>query len=150
MTTPTVSHPVKEIVVDMGQIVVGQSPQRIRAIVGSCIGVVLYHPGRKTGVMSHIVLPDSAGRRGMPGKFVDTAVSRMIELLQESGASLRGATAKLAGGANMFGGTGPLQIGDANAEASPKRCATPAYPSPGRTSAGREDAASSSTAPTAK
>jgi len=28
-----------------------------------------------------------------------------------------GLTAKLAGGANMFGGSGPLRIGDANAEA---------------------------------
>ncbi|MCH8829861.1 MAG: chemotaxis protein CheD [Planctomycetes bacterium] len=67
--------------------------------------------------MAHIVLPDSAGRGGAPGKFADTAVPHMLQLLKEQGAPLHGLTAKFAGGANMFGSTGPMKVGDANAEA---------------------------------
>jgi len=117
MTTPATSNPAMEILVGMGQITAGQAPQRMRAILGSCIGLALYHPGRKTGVMAHIVLPESAGRDGTPGKFADTAVPHMLELLRKQGMPIHGLAAKLAGGANMFNTSGPLQIGDANAEA---------------------------------
>ena len=117
MNTLATSNPAKEILVGMGQIAAGQAPQRMRAILGSCIGLALYHPGRKTGVMAHVVLPESAGRDGAPGKFADTAVPLMLELLRKQGLPTYGLTAKLAGGANMFSGSGPLQIGDANAVA---------------------------------
>jgi chemotaxis protein CheD len=67
--------------------------------------------------MAHIILPESAGRDGAPGKFADTAVPQMLAVLREQGLPTAGLTAKLAGGANMFNGSGPLQIGDANAKA---------------------------------
>jgi len=117
MTTSATGNPAMEILVGMGQIAVGQAPQRMRAILGSCIGLALYHLGRNTGVIAHIVLPESAGRDGTPGKFADTAVPHMLELLRKQGLPIHGLTAKLAGGANMFNTSGPLQIGDANAEA---------------------------------
>jgi chemotaxis protein CheD len=117
MNTATASNPTKEILVGMGQIAAGQAPQRMKAILGSCIGLALYHPGRKTGVMAHVVLPESAGRDGSPGKFADTAVPQMLAVLRERNLPTCGLSAKLAGGANMFNGSGPLQIGNANAAA---------------------------------
>jgi chemotaxis protein CheD len=117
MNTLTTSNPTMELLVGMGEIAAAQAPQRMRAIVGSCISLALYHAGRKTGVMAHIVLPESAGRDGAPAKFADTAVPQMLAILRAQGMSTYGLTAKLAGGANMFNGSGPLQIGEANAEA---------------------------------
>jgi chemotaxis protein CheD len=117
MSALATSNPANEILVGMGQIVEGQAPQRMWAILGSCIGLALYHPGRRVAVMAHIVLADSAGRDGAPGKFADTAVPHMLGLLRRQGIPVHGLTAKLAGGANMFNGSGPLQIGDANAAA---------------------------------
>jgi chemotaxis protein CheD len=117
MNSPTTTNPAKELLVGMGQIAAGQAPQRMRAILGSCIGLALYHAGRRAGVMAHIVLPDAAGRDGSPGKFADTAVPRMLAMLRDQGLTACGLTAKLAGGANMFNGSGPLRIGDANTEA---------------------------------
>ena len=117
MATLATSNTAKETLVGMGQIAAGAAPERMKAVLGSCIGLAIYHRRLKTGAMAHIVLPDSAGRGGTPGKFADTAVPEMLKLLQELGTSAHGLTAKLAGGANMFGGPGPLQIGDANAEA---------------------------------
>lgn len=117
MSVYSICDTVQETMVGMGQIVVGRAPERLKAVLGSCIGLALYHQRLKAGAMAHIVLPDSAGRAGAPGKFADTAVPRMLELLQEVGVPMPGLTAKFAGGANMFGGPGPLQIGDGNVEA---------------------------------
>jgi len=101
----------------MGQIASAAPPDTMKAVVGSCIALSLYHPRLKKGVMAHIVLPDATGREEMPGKFANTAVPRMLELLKELSAPASCVTAKLAGGANMFGSSGPLQIGVANIEA---------------------------------
>ena len=117
MITSTISTATKATMVCMGQIAAGQAPVQFKTVLGSCIGLVLYYPRLKPGVMAHIVLPDSAERNGAPGKFADTAVPHMLQLLERQGAPVHGLTAKFAGGANMFGGTGPMKIGDANAEA---------------------------------
>jgi chemotaxis protein CheD len=113
----TTSAKTLETLVGMGQIVGGEPPQQMRAIVGSCIALALHHPRLKRGAMAHIVLPDSAGRHGTPGKFADTAIPGMLALLKDLGTPLQCLTAKLAGGANMFGHSGPLQIGEANVAA---------------------------------
>jgi chemotaxis protein CheD len=118
MATLEMSNTAKETLVGMGQLAAGRAPERMKAVLGSCIGLAIYHPRLKTGIMAHIVLPDSAGRKdGKPGKYADTAVPTMLARIQELGAPRSGLVAKLAGGANMFSGSGPLQIGDANAQA---------------------------------
>ncbi|HUT92426.1 MAG TPA: chemotaxis protein CheD [Thermoguttaceae bacterium] len=106
-----------ETMVGMGQATAGRAPERMKAILGSCVAVALYHPRLRAGVVAHVVLPDSAGRNGVPGKFADTAVPHMLTLLKQMGVPSHGLTAKLTGGANMFDSTGPLKIGDANVEA---------------------------------
>lgn len=120
MSTTATSNACKEVLVGMGQIETGHPPVRMKAILGSCIGLALYHPSTRAGAMAHIVLPECAGRDAAPGKFADTAVAHMVSLLQSHGTSPHGLIAKYAGGANMFGGRGPLQIGQANAEAVAK------------------------------
>jgi chemotaxis protein CheD len=117
MIAATTSTKTAEALVGMGQVVAGEPPQKMRAVVGSCIALALYHPRLKRGAMAHVVLPDSAGRDGAPGKFADTAVPRMLETLKAVGAPAHSLTAKLAGGAAMFAGSGPLKIGEANVEA---------------------------------
>ena len=107
----------QETLVGMGQIAAGGPPQIMRAVVGSCIALSLYHSRLKRGTMAHIVLPAASGRDGTPGKFADTAIPKMLEMLKECGGAATALTAKLSGGSNMFGSSGPLQIGDANIEA---------------------------------
>jgi len=100
--------------VGMGQIALLEGNGEAKSVLGSCIGLVLYHERRKVGAVGHIVLPLSQDRPGPPGKFADTAVPHMLDQLLEKGGNPAGLIAKMAGGANMFGSSGPLQIGDAN------------------------------------
>jgi chemotaxis protein CheD len=117
MTIPAMSDAATETLVGMGQIASGRAPARMKAVLGSCIALAIYHPRLKAGCMAHIVLPESAGRGGAPGKFADTAVPEMVRVLAALGAPAHGLAAKFSGGGNMFGSTGPMQIGDANAAA---------------------------------
>jgi chemotaxis protein CheD len=103
--------------VGMGQIAVARAPGMFDTVLGSCIGLALYHRRLHVGALAHIVLPESAGREGSPGKFVDTALPHLLQLLAAQGANQAGLTAKIAGGASMFSASGPMQIGEANGAA---------------------------------
>lgn len=104
--------------VGMGQLATAHKPARLTAVLGSCVGVALYHPRLGVGALAHVVLPDSNGRPGHAAKFADTAVPAMLRELQKHGVLPGGLFAKIAGGACMFGAGGPLQIGDANIQAA--------------------------------
>lgn len=105
---------VKTIPVGMGQTAVGDKDTVFRCVLGSCVGVILWHPRLGLGAMAHVVLPASHGQNGQPGKFADTAVPQLIHQLAEIGCPRAGLVAKITGGACMFKGGGPLQIGDDN------------------------------------
>lgn len=117
MTTCMAVECVENQSVGMGQVVVATAPVHLSSVLGSCVGVALYHRRLKLGALAHVVLPDSCGRPGLPGKFADTAVPYMIRQLEAKGAPRNQLVAKIVGGACMFGIGGPLQIGDTNIEA---------------------------------
>ena len=64
--------------------------------------------------MAHIVLPNSNGQVGTPGKYADTALAELLKQIIELGGRERQLSAKLTGGANMFATSGPTTIGDQN------------------------------------
>lgn len=101
----------------MGHVLGATAPESLTAILGSCIGLLLYHPRTQMGWYAHVVLPCAEGRSGPPGKFADTAVKHMITLANEAGISSSLLVAKVMGGSRMFGGKGPIQIGENNAAA---------------------------------
>jgi Chemotaxis protein; stimulates methylation of MCP proteins len=109
--------PTQEVInVGMGQVYIGRSPMKLTAVLGSCLGICLYHPKSRTGGLAHAVLPQSNGQPVQsPGKFVDSAIRYLMEIFRNSlGIPPNEVQAKLTGGACMFPTTGPLQIGDAN------------------------------------
>ncbi|MDZ4778726.1 MAG: chemotaxis protein CheD [Planctomycetia bacterium] len=103
--------------VGMGQLLTAQPPVRLASVLGSCVAVCLYHPRLRVAGMAHVVLPESTGHQGGPGKFADTAVPALLAALEKLTGLKAGYQAKLAGGASMFAASGPLQIGIANAAA---------------------------------
>lgn len=117
MTCATLSPPTVHQA-GMGQIAVGAAPDVITTVLGSCIGLALYHPRSRHGMLAHIVLPASSGRTTPPGKFADVAVPHMLQHLAQLGCLDGSLVVKIAGGANMFGlPAGPMQVGECNVKA---------------------------------
>ena len=72
---------------------------------GSCVGICLYDNVAKVAGLSHIMLPSSSGFSPVgktEDKFADTAIIRLVRLMEQSGARPARLKAKIAGGAQMF------------------------------------------------
>ena len=104
---------------------VGEAPMRMMTMaLGSCLGIVLYDPGTAIGALAHVMHPSRERLRnqGSRAKFVDSAVSMMIDKMIRRGARKMSIVAKIFGGARMFepkpGVPGVLQIGAENVAAA--------------------------------
>ena len=64
--------------VAIGQWAVAAAPAKVRTLLGSCVGVVLYDRAAKLGGLAHIVLPSARGAVDHPGKYADTAIPALI------------------------------------------------------------------------
>ena len=89
---------------------------------GSCVGICLYDSIRGIAGMSHVLLPDSKMCPRDPNvmKFADTAIEELISRMQRQGAAKHRLTAKIAGGAQLFGNdtsSNSMRIGDRNVQA---------------------------------
>lgn len=104
----------------MGELKTTIAPHRLRTVLGSCVGIILFDPKRKIGSMGHIVLPASNGRATPTtlGKFADTALPAMLEQIKQIAKGESRLVAKIAGGAAMFGvGSQTNNIGLMNKQA---------------------------------
>ncbi|MGL4368521.1 MAG: chemotaxis protein CheD [Spirochaetota bacterium] len=81
---------------------VAKSPDVLRTILGSCVGICLYDPEIKTIGLSHIMLADQTTIEGAPGKYAGTAIPILIEQMVAAGADEKRIIAKIVGGAMMF------------------------------------------------
>lgn len=124
MTGKAKAHEPAIVSVAMGQWAVVEAPSRLRTLLGSCVGVILYDRKGRVGGLAHVVLPDSRGATDHPGKYADTAVPALIAEVERrlGGRSDGRLVAKLVGGASMFPGGAPssnavLNIGRLNQEA---------------------------------
>lgn len=75
---------------------------------GSCVALYLYTPGHPASALAHVVLPDSQGRQGEPGRYADTAVPALIEEMRRLGIEPGGLRASIAGGAAVLGFTSAI------------------------------------------
>lgn len=119
-----------KIKVGMADLNICSSPDSIITLgLGSCVGVILYDPGRKVAGMLHAMLPDSKTIRNNTNrlKFVDTGMDDLMAEMMKAGCSKTRMVAKLAGGAQMFafGAVNEMgRIGDKNVEAAKKKLAS--------------------------
>jgi chemotaxis protein CheD len=116
------------VAVAIGQWAVAATPTRIRTLLGSCVGVVLYDRTARLGGLAHIVLPKAPSIVDHPGKYADTAIPALIAEFNRrlGGKAPARLTAKLVGGATMFQVDGmarensALNIGQRNQDAVEK------------------------------
>jgi chemotaxis protein CheD len=107
-----------DITVGMGQAVFATEPSRLTTILGSCVAVSLYSTRRRSGMLSHIVLPKSRNAVENPAKYADTAIPHMLSALRCEGVTPKELIAKVVGGACMFGDNQLSKIGDSNIQAA--------------------------------
>lgn len=109
-----------KITVGIADLNVCKAPdQLVTYALGSCVGICLYDSTVHVAGMSHILLPNSrdvaGGAGGSPHKFADTAIVELVRNMERLGASKARIRAKIAGGAQMFGGGGMSSIGNIGA-----------------------------------
>ena len=103
----------------MGDLVVSatEGDELVAIGLGSCIGLAMVDRMAGVAGLAHIVLPESTGTAGPPGKFADTAIPELLAQMERLGAVKRRIQAVLIGGARMFAVGGNLDIGARNAAA---------------------------------
>ena len=98
----------KQVVIGLGEVVVTDEPEAVLMCVGlgSCIGLCVYDRCAKFAGMAHIVLPTGRGSigkaQGGRGRYADTAIPLLIDMMCERGAQRSRLTVKMAGGASMI------------------------------------------------
>lgn len=104
------------ITVGVGDLKITQSPNVLKTLLGSCIGIVLHDPVNKIGGLLHIMLPKKNGNDLKITKYADPGLSYFISHLVTNAGASRGALyAKIFGGAKMFETNGMINIGESNA-----------------------------------
>jgi len=114
---PTSMQTNNVVEVRMGEIQSVAAPDRLRAILGSCIGVSIFDSSQRIGSMAHVVLPEcTPGKENASlGRFANTAIPAMVDELRLLTGNLGRIRAKIAGGASLFAATSPgLKIGEMN------------------------------------
>lgn len=113
--------------VGMAQLRVGAAPMEMMTMaLGSCLGLVLYDEEVRIGGLAHAMHPlrNNVKSNANRAKFVDSAISLMVDRMVKRGARKERLMAKIFGGARMFdhvrGDRGVLQIGEKNIVAARK------------------------------
>ena len=108
------------IQVGMADLKLARAPDKLMtAGLGSCIGLCVFDPVVKVGVLAHIMLPNSTQSKNPQNraKFADSAIVMALEEMDKNGASRVRLQAKIAGGAQMFKFSGEsdiMKIGERN------------------------------------
>jgi chemotaxis protein CheD len=100
--------------VKMAGIDFGRAPQTLETLLGSCVGIAVWDRSTTLGGLAHVVLPESRGTASLPGKYADTAVRELRSRPIAMGANPGKLTAKIAGGATMFGPRTARDVGEKN------------------------------------
>ena len=122
----------------MGEMAVTSGDDELRTLLGSCIGLALYNRRHQIGGLAHIVLPEARGTVDRPGKFVDTAIPKLIADMEKAAGGKSKLIAKLAGGASMFKTTVAGKIGEQNIESCEQLLAELGIPIVGRHCGGEQ------------
>ena len=108
--------------VGIGILKVVAAPEKLRTVLGSCIGIAVFDSQLQIAGLAHSILPQGSEEIEQLGKFADQAVDNLVVRLTALGASRTRLTAKLVGGAAMFGtANNGAQLGERNAEAARRR-----------------------------
>lgn len=117
-------HGKRKVFLHPGEFLFGEPGTHIHTVLGSCIAITLWHPMLNIGGMCHFVLPirpQHDGNAELDGRYGDEAMKFFDQAISLHGTEYSEYTAKIFGGANMFGknaNTSEALIGEKNAAAA--------------------------------
>ncbi|MGN7613094.1 chemotaxis protein CheD [Magnetococcales bacterium HHB-1] len=116
-----------------GELFIGEEPIIVSTILGSCVGLTLFHPQRKVAMLCHAILPiyrpsrnhQSDKHQGLKNspfnqpvkknpeiyRYVDSVFEFMFKACKERKIPLKEMQAKLFGGSNLFHHENPYHEG---------------------------------------
>ena len=103
----------------VGEVAFAQHPARLfTPALGSCVGVTIWDPALRSGILGHIMLPaPNEGGLQDDAKYASFAIPSMVQCMVDHGSLRRRLQAKIAGGAAMFSRDSTVaSIGDRNVE----------------------------------
>ena len=110
----------QELVLMPGQMYFGGRAATIRTLLGSCLSITLWHPGRRIGGMCHFLLPSRTRKPDEPldGRYGDEAMEAMMAMLSLTQTQPSEYVAHLYGGADTMpeGGGLRFNVGERNIE----------------------------------
>ena len=116
---PDKAAPATVVTVLPGQLFFGRDI-KLKTLLGSCIGITLWHPGQRLGGMCHFMLPGRNRPPGAPldGRYGDEAVAALVSQIAKSGTRTQDYVAHLYGGADTLPDTSRLKttVGERNIE----------------------------------
>jgi chemotaxis protein CheD len=88
----------------MGEFHFAGGPLRLRTLLGSCVSIVLWHPGRGLGGMCHYMLPERQHPKGEApdGRYGEEAMALFDLAFARYRSRAADYRAKVFGGGNMF------------------------------------------------
>jgi chemotaxis protein CheD len=92
----------KLVNIGIAELGVASSPDILRTILGSCVGICLYDAEKSIAGLSHVMLPAMSDRNSNAKKYADSAIPLLVDEMIKQGADGKRITAKLVGGAMMF------------------------------------------------
>ncbi len=87
----------------MAEMAVVENGTKVKATLGSCVGIILHDKSAKRTALAHIMLPTRLRSDSSVAKYVDTAIPALLEELARRGSKKQNLEAYLAGGAHLFG-----------------------------------------------
>lgn len=95
-------------------------PDRLRTLLGSCVSVILWHPERRIGGMSHVILPNRSRRGdsvGLDARYGDEVIALFNKEIIKAGTLPPQYQVYIVGGGQMYVTTNPaFAVGARNIE----------------------------------
>lgn len=96
-----------DIFLQPGEVYFGDVDTRIRTLLGSCVAVTWWHPGRKIGAMCHYLLPDRPRSQKKPeqaldGRYAEEAFDIVLRYMSKESTFPEEYEVKMFGGGNML------------------------------------------------
>ena len=94
----------RTVTVSMGRMGVARETEQLSSVgLGSCVAVIVFAPKQRVAALAHCMLPERSDDDDILGKYADSAVPALLELLHDAGGTAPFAAA-IVGGASMFPG----------------------------------------------